>query len=110
MLSAASFVPSSTFSSDNYLFDPTGISTTSNSNHCFVAPVHLPQGATIKQPRAFYRRPDVADAVFVFLRRINANATSVDGVANGAQTIAPITLAPGGQFYVRRKCLDEYRE
>ena len=64
-LSSADFVPSSTFSSQNYVFDETGITTTSISQRCFVAPVHLPQGATIKQLRAFYRRPNDDDVVFV---------------------------------------------
>jgi hypothetical protein len=98
MLSAADFVPSSTFSSENYRFEETGIKTTSISQRCFVAPVHLPQGATIKQLKAFYRRPNAADVVFVHLRRVNTTGPAVSGdpVANEVPTVAPVT--PGGSF------------
>jgi hypothetical protein len=98
MLSSADFVPSSTFSSESYRFEERGIKTTSTSQRCFVAPVHLPQGATIKQLRAFYRRPNAADVVFVYLQRTNTTgaATSTDPVANEAQTQVPVT--PGGSI------------
>ncbi len=76
-----------------------GITTTSAAQVCLLAPVHLPHGATIKQFRAFYKRPAASDVIFVMLRRINTMATTSDTVANGAQTQAPVT-AGGGVTYV----------
>ena len=97
MLSPADFVPSSTGSASDYSMSVTGgITTASAGQVCFLAPVHLPQAATITQLKAFHRRPDASDVVFVFLNRVNADGTTVQGVANGAQAIAPITVPAGG--------------
>ena len=70
MVGPADLVPTSEISADNYSLSDTSASS-SYSNNCFVAGVHLPQGARVTTVRTSFSSGAGDNNIFITLTRVN---------------------------------------